>query len=320
MTKSSTLLTKATTFGTAVAAADSIALQETAGCITWEGSTADTIQGRLCVTDPTVSDKLWTVPNAAGTVTLAEVNNSVTVAQTIQTGSYGNNITRTATSGINLSLSNGFIDWGSTIGGINARIAPTPDTLEIYTGTASNAVHVLELGDVGFDHQNGPCGTAACADPTFVIHSHNQATGEFTSVQAGAIVGTMTKALSEGAATDVVRIGVAASTGRGGVIEYTVHANDGADFQTRGGGSFSFSVQNIGGTETCTMNPAAPDQTNDSNAATISSGTLTYAWTCTSAVDATVDLELNATSSLTQTTLKVDYVVRVYGPGTVAAQ
>jgi hypothetical protein len=37
-------------------------------------------------------------------------------------------------------------------------------------------------------------------------------------------------------------------------------------------------------------------------------------------VDATVDLELNAVSSLTQTTLKVDYVVRVYGPGTVAAQ
>jgi len=319
------LFTLRVIFGSAQDAANSIELNDVAGHITFEGSAADGVEGRLTAANPTVSDKLWTLPNNTGTVCLAEVNNSFTVAQTIQTGSFGSAVTLVANSGLNLNATNGFVDWGATIGGINARTAPTPDTLEFYTGTASEAIHVLQLGDVGFDHQNGPCGTAACTDPTVVVHSHNQATGEFTSVQAGAIVGTMTKALTESAATDVVRLGVASDTVRGGVIEYTVHANDGPSggggtWQTRGGGSFAFSVQNLSGTETCTMNPAAPDQTNDGNAATISGGTLTYAWTCTSAVDATVDLELNAVSSLAQTTLKVDYIVRVYGTGTVAGQ
>jgi hypothetical protein len=130
-----------------------------------------------------------------------------------------------------------------------------------------------------------------------------------------------TKALTESNATSVARISVAQGAGTGGRVHYTVLASDAApEIQTRGGGSFTFSVNNIGGTETCTMNNAAPDETNDANAATVSSGTLTYDWTCATAAADTVDLALNAVSSLTQTTLRVDWWVELYGPGSITPQ
>lgn len=58
---------------TAANAANAVDIGETAGCITFEGSSADTNEARLCVTNPTVGDGTFNLPNnaAAGSQTLA---------------------------------------------------------------------------------------------------------------------------------------------------------------------------------------------------------------------------------------------------------
>jgi hypothetical protein len=45
--------------------ANVVSISETAGCITFEGSTSDTIQTRLCALDPTSGDTTTSLPNAA---------------------------------------------------------------------------------------------------------------------------------------------------------------------------------------------------------------------------------------------------------------
>jgi len=307
------------TFGAAAAAANSIALNETAGCITWEGLTADTIQGRLCVTDPTVSDKTWTLPNSTGTVALVEVNNSFTVAQTLQTGIFGTNITLVANSGLNLSATNGFVDWGATIGGINARAAPTPDTLEFYTGTASEAIHVLQLGDVGFDHQNGPCGTSVCTDPTFIVRSHNQATGEFTATQAGALTTRISKALTEAGGAEVAfQITLATTQMTGGEVFYTVRATDATDLVARNG-SVKFVTIDAAGAVTATLSGAS-EAADGSVLIATGGATLTYAITADVATANVFKLAFNIDSSLVVSAASIDYLVILTGPGAVTPQ
>jgi hypothetical protein len=51
-------------------AANAIAVQETAGQITFEGSSSDTIETRLAVADPTGADKTITLPNVTGSTAL----------------------------------------------------------------------------------------------------------------------------------------------------------------------------------------------------------------------------------------------------------
>lgn len=136
-----------------------------------------------------------------------------------------------------------------------------------------------------------------------------------------------TKALTESAATAVFNMSIASGSGSGGVIDYTVDADDATDFQARSG-TVHFSGVNKAGTETCavygidssfTVNPS---QTQDgSGAGTLSSGTLTYAWTSSNSPTNGCQFLLNAVSSLTQTTLKVTGVVRKHsGTGVIAWQ
>lgn len=70
----------------------------------FEGTTADTIEGLLTVTDPTSSDKTWTLPNATGTVLLGPGTNGI-VARTAA----GVSTARTLTAGTNtgITISNG---------------------------------------------------------------------------------------------------------------------------------------------------------------------------------------------------------------------
>jgi hypothetical protein len=307
------------TWGTAAGAADSISANETAGCITGEGGD-DANETRLCFGTSALGESSVTFTGQSnGLIMDSSVDAVFTGAADLWTFQFGAHIG----TGRDLTFEGvGGVDFISTSGSLNHRTEPAPDGVVYFTGSDAESLRFMSRADVGAlaSIGNGPCGAAACTHPTLVIYADGASPNSFTSVQAGAIVGTMTKALTESMATDVVRIGVADGVGRGGVIEYTVFAADATERQTVGAGAFRFAVQNVGGTETCTMSPAAPDQTNDGSITIVTAGTLTYAWTCTSAVDATVDLELNAVSSLTQTTLKVDYVVRVYGPGTAAAQ
>lgn len=57
--------------------------------------------------------------------------------------------------------------------------ALTPDSMTVLTGSLSNSMMLREFADAAYDANNGPCGTSACTDPTWIIESHNQTTTEW---------------------------------------------------------------------------------------------------------------------------------------------
>lgn len=121
-----------------------------------------------------------------------------------------------------------------------------------------------------------------------------------------------TKTLTESAATSAAQISVGAEAGTAGFFIYTVYATDGSTPQVRSG-TVQFNVQSDGGTETCILTtPAEQDNT--------PTGTLTAAITCSTTPTNAVDLQINAASSLTQTTLEAYYIVDLAGPGTITPQ
>lgn len=110
------------------------------------------------------------------------------------------------------------------------------------------------------------------------------------------------KTLTESSATDVVRISFLATSPAGGFFEWFVRANDATDFQTRVGRT-PFAITSKGTTETCTVT----DDAAQSVVAATSASTLTCTVTCASAVNDSVDLELNCVSSLEQTELSAKW-------------
>lgn len=130
------------------------------------------------------------------------------------------------------------------------------------------------------------------------------------------------KALTAGAATSFIQVAVASGTVVGGVVEYTIEANDGTDYQSRAG-VLVFHAVNKAGTETCTLTrpggSATVDNTTDGVA--VSSGTLTNTFTCSTSPTNAVDIQANAASSLVETTLRISYSIRLNGgTGLVTAQ
>lgn len=202
----------------------------------------------------------------------------------------------------------------------------TPDTWVMATGSIANSWSIYRRGDFATDFQNGACGTTACVDPSVIIHSGSTSLVDYAQVSAGAFVNKAVKALTESAATSTARVPVAALAGTGGDFDYCVHANDATDIQERCG-HIKFSVVNKAATETCVMTSVAGtadasiSETEDgSGTGAISAGTLTYAVTCDTSPTNAVDFQINAVSSLTQTTLETRWGVTLNGPGLVARQ
>lgn len=114
-----------------------------------------------------------------------------------------------------------------------------------------------------------------------------------------------TKTLTESVATAFVRVAVGSNAVQGGLVEYCVDANDATNYQTRCG-TVPFSLVNEGGIEACILGtPSDADGT--------PTGTLTAAFTGASNAADTCDLLVDATSSLIQTTLRINYYVREFG-------
>lgn len=116
------------------------------------------------------------------------------------------------------------------------------------------------------------------------------------------------KALTAAAATSFVQCAIASGTVFGGVVEYTIEANDGIDFQSRSG-ILPFSAVNKAGTETCTVGTVAAS----TEVVAVSAGTLTNTFTCSTSPTNAVDIQANAASSLVETTLRITYAVRLHG-------
>jgi hypothetical protein len=109
--------------------------------------------------------------------------------------------------------------------------------------------------------------------------------------------------LTEGAATGFVTIALPASKYAGVHVFLTTHADDATDFQAT---TDMFSVSAVAKGTNISSNVATPTQSTIG-----STGTLTTAITVTSTTNNTFTLNCNATSSLTQTTLKAKWQIRI---------
>ena len=196
---------------------------------------------------------------------------------------YGNTTVNSATAVGVLGLANSTGTTPTTVGGWfqNGNATPT------FTSTALGA-------------NNG-----SVAVPIFTAQDNG--TTVFTIENGGALwskQGAVT--LADGVATAFVRVAVTSNGRQGGIVDYCVDANDATNYQTRCG-SVPFAFVNEAGTEGCTAigTPADADGT--------PTGTLTVAFTgATNAAD-TCDILANAASSLTETTLRINYTVRLFG-------
>src|SRR5262245_12122120 len=246
-----TVFSAVVTFGTAQDAANSVMMNETAGCITFEGATSDGIESRLCATDPTSADQTYALPDAATSLTdgrlVAYSAASGVVYPTTAALTWGGNATFGGTNGLIISQANASIDWGSTIGALAGRTATTPDTFAVIPGSLSNTVQLFEYGDIGFDFQNGRAGSSAATTPGLIISSADQSRAEYlplntdstgaAHVQASfaeVTVGGFKTGITEGSAIAIVRSGVPTSTNvYGANVSYTVYDLNGANYVAR---------------------------------------------------------------------------------------
>jgi hypothetical protein len=115
----------------------------------------------------TGTTRTYTFPNASVTLPGIDFNSTWTASQTITADTVGWSFGAIA---------------GNASDSVRFSTAQTPDSGVFTTGTTSNAWHIYETADSGFDFTNGPCASSACTDPTLIIHSHNQSTTEYLSV------------------------------------------------------------------------------------------------------------------------------------------
>lgn len=315
------LFSGAVTFGSAADAANAIAFNETAGQITWEGAAADTAEHRLAVTVNAGFDTLTTIPATGATQTVMVLENAQTItgAKTFNGG-----VTLGAQS---VQANNTFFSLGSAANGpaIIYNTTLTPDAGMLLAGSVSNSLVVQATATYNNDYGNGPCGTAVCTNPTLTVADKDNNQTDYHSLSVAGLQGSFRATLTESSATAAIQIPVAASAATGGEFHYCVFAADATDQQQRC--SFvRFAVSNKAGTETCGLSndagaaDASITETEDGNAASISSGTLTYTIACDTAPTNAANITINAVSSLAQTTLQVRGTVNLVGPGEALPQ
>lgn len=111
------------------------------------------------------------------------------------------------------------------------------------------------------------------------------------------------KTIVDGSATSLFEVAIASGAMNGGVLFYTVEASDGTDFQALTG-MVTFSGVNKAGTVTSTNATEVSANQNKS----VSSGTLTLAWTSTAGT-LKYTVKVQPTGSLTETIYRITYTV-----------
>lgn len=111
--------------------------------------------------------------------------------------------------------------------------------------------------------------------------------------------------LTESSATAFVQVAVTSNGRQGGMIYYCVDASDASDFQERCG-NVPIALVNKAGTETCTVGTPA-------DVVAVSTGTLTVTFDTDTSPTNACNFRANAVSSLTQTTLRINSQVVLYG-------
>lgn len=304
---STNVFTGVTTFGTAQDAANAVMLNETANCITFEGTAADGNEGRLCGGNGGI-DTTFTLTYLAAnqTFVFAEGAQSITGNKDINNTSQG--FVLTGLTFLRLGSS------GSGHGLVGLFTAPTPDISVLGTGTLSNSFTVMEQADSATDVGNGSCGTVTCTHPQLNFQSATPGQTQYLSQAYFGTAGKALKTLTESSATSGFQLSIASGAGTGGTAEFTVFAADATDQQTLTG-VLQFSGVNKAGTETC----PTPTLTGTALNA-VSAGTLTCTYAADTSPTNACNIQWNCVSSLTQTTLELYYKVNLVGPGQVTPQ
>lgn len=125
-----------------------------------------------------------------------------------------------------------------------------------------------------------------------------------TGSQGRTFISGTPKNLTESVATGIAEISLANNTVCGGILEYTIDADDATEYQARQGSVTFVAVSKAG---TITSTAGTPTES-----VAVSAGTLTNTFTITNGA-AKLTLNLNAVSSLTQTTLRASFAIRVNG-------
>jgi hypothetical protein len=113
-----------------------------------------------------------------------------------------------------------------------------------------------------------------------------------------------------------VQVAVASGGAVGFTVHWTVQADDATDYQSRRGSTYVAAV-NKAGTESCVVSDVGTSAFAESGGAT----TLTVATTCATTPTNAVNFEIDADSSLTETTLEVHYsVIKDDGTGGITPQ
>lgn len=178
----------------------------------------------------------------------------------------------------------------------------TPDAGVLALGTINRHFLVIEAGDAGTDFAH-PQQT----NPTMFFQNAAASTTQHNGVAFYGNQGRAIKALTESAATSVVQIPVAALTGVGGTITFTVVAADATDIQTLTGVLQYAAVAKLT-VETC----ATPTLTGTA-LNSVSAGTLTCTYACDTSPANAVNIQFNCVSSLTQTTLDAYWRLNALG-------
>jgi hypothetical protein len=234
---------------------------------------------------------------SGGTLTLG----STSVAGTIS-------VPFTATGGVDAPL---FVDFTSDFASadniITIRDAVGTSAVSLFTfggtGTFTALANIVAGGSV---FPNTSSNTRITAPNNGGLYVTNAAVTDYTSY----VFATTAKTLTESSATDVVSIGIAAGSGSGGEFEYAIYAADATNHQIRAG-TVTWAAVNEAGTEACALGtPVEADGT--------PTGTLTVTVTCVDGGTNLVKIQLNAVSSLTQTTLNVKWQLRKnHGTGVI---
>lgn len=285
-------------------------------------STNSFVDGNLSIVgsgDPTKIAKFEVDGFTAGTTRTLTIPGTLPT-DTIATAGWNNSFTGTNSfaaattfnAGIQFALNTYQFGFGG-IGGWMNNSALTPDATALQTSTTANSFHVTEAADYTYDFNNGPCGTAACTNPTLIIHSAAQDITQYNALASWGSSGRMIKTLTESTATSAFQVAVPSDSGVGGNVAFTVFASDGTIQQTLTG-VLQFSAVAEGTTTTCPTPTPAGTPLN-----AVTAGTLTCTYACLAGTNlATV--QFNCVSSATQTTLNLYWLANLIGAGQVIPQ
>ncbi len=168
--------------------------------IIFEGATADGFEGLLTVSDITTADKTWTLPNADGTLLVAEADTLGTVTGRGATTSTNSTFDRTLTVGSTLYANGGTIGR-STNGSITINALNTASN-SVITLVNSDAVQQANVNISDGDFQIGGTTVLNSSRNISNITSYSQSAGNF-SISGTGTFGTGTGAISLNGSTTV---------------------------------------------------------------------------------------------------------------------